>query len=94
MANLPRTGPESGAAIGQSGDSRFSRGQTRGGSESQQRPVVRCPSCSSDRLIPLTFGIVSIEDRSELEQRPVAKCAKCGQRTYISAKLHRALSQD
>jgi ribosomal protein L37AE/L43A len=44
--------------------------------ESHHRRLIRCPSCGSDRLIPLTFGIVSIEDRSELERRPVAKCAK------------------
>jgi DNA-directed RNA polymerase subunit RPC12/RpoP len=58
------------------------------------RGLVRCPACGSDRLIPLTFGTVTAEDRIDVERRPVAKCADCGERTYVSAKAHRELSPD
>jgi DNA-directed RNA polymerase subunit RPC12/RpoP len=54
--------------------------------------LLICPACGSDRLIPLTFGTVLADDRPDLERRPVAKCADCGERTYVSAKVHRALS--
>jgi DNA-directed RNA polymerase subunit RPC12/RpoP len=54
--------------------------------------MVLCPACGSDRLIPLTFGSVLGNDRTDLTRRPVAKCADCGERTYVTAKAHRALS--
>jgi DNA-directed RNA polymerase subunit RPC12/RpoP len=57
-------------------------------------PMIVCPACGSDRLIPLTFGSVLGNDRTDLPRRPVAKCADCGKRTYVTATAHRALSSD
>jgi DNA-directed RNA polymerase subunit RPC12/RpoP len=56
--------------------------------------VVRCPKCGSDRLIPLTFGAVLGTEDVDLQRRPVAKCAACGERTYVTAKVHRSLTRD
>jgi DNA-directed RNA polymerase subunit RPC12/RpoP len=58
------------------------------------RDLILCPACGSDRLIPLTFVTVLTDDRTDLPRRAVAKCATCGERTYITAKAHRALSAD
>lgn len=54
--------------------------------------MVLCPACGSDRLIPLTFGSVRGNDRIDLPRRPVAKCVDCGERSYVTAKAHQALS--
>jgi|HubBroStandDraft_4_1064222.scaffolds.fasta_scaffold81699_2 hypothetical protein len=56
--------------------------------------VVRCPKCGSDRLIPLTFGAVLRTEDVDLRARPVAKCAACGERTYVTAKVHRSLTRE
>jgi hypothetical protein len=45
-------------------------------------------------MIPLTFVTVQIEDRTKVPMRPVAKFASCGERTYVSIKAQRALSED
>ena len=58
------------------------------------RASVVCPTCGSDRLIPLTFVPALGTDRAELPKRPVAKCAACGERTYVSVRIHRSLSRD
>jgi hypothetical protein len=57
-------------------------------------PRIVCPTCGSDRLIPLTVVTVLTEDRIDLPRRPVAICAACGKRTYVSVNAQRALSPD
>jgi hypothetical protein len=58
------------------------------------RVVIFCLASGSDRLMPLTFGTMMIEERPDLDRRPVAKCTTCGERTYVTAEVHRALSRD
>lgn len=43
-------------------------------------PVIRCPSCGADRLIPLHSPAYRLEEKAEAIARPVAKCSACGHR--------------
>jgi hypothetical protein len=43
--------------------------------------MLVCANCASDRVIPLTFPTVLIEQLFlEASDRPVAKCVDCGYR--------------
>lgn len=64
--------------------SRFPRVPTNGSSGGTIRPLILCPKCGSDRLIPLTFTPALGEEWVDLPRRPVAKCANCGQRTFAT----------
>jgi hypothetical protein len=59
--------------------------------------LILCPACGSDRLIPLSFGPPWRNDRflgqPEADLRPVIKCIRCGERSYVSIKVHKALSE-
>jgi len=68
--------------------------QTPASSDDTILHLILCPACGSDPLIPLTFTSAQNEDKIDLPRRPVAKCLACGERTYVSAKAPRALSQD
>ena len=52
--------------------------------------MLACPNCGSDRLIPLTFTIATVNERDEPSRRPVAKCAACGNRIYALVKEQRS----
>jgi hypothetical protein len=61
-------------------------------------PVLVCSHCGSDRLIPLTFPPPWRAGRFlrqlEADSRPMIKCIRCGERTYVSVKIHRSLSEE
>jgi DNA-directed RNA polymerase subunit RPC12/RpoP len=47
-------------------------------------PVLRCPNCGADRLIPLTFPVFHGESgpKAGFFRHPLAKCAGCGERIF------------
>lgn len=59
--------------------------------------MVVCTHCGSDRVVPLSFPPPWREVRHlgqrEIGPQPVIKCIRCGERSYVSIKAFRALSQ-
>jgi DNA-directed RNA polymerase subunit RPC12/RpoP len=45
--------------------------------------MILCPTCGSDRLIPLSFAQEQSVPGAG-EKRPLVKCATCGQRIHAA----------
>jgi|GEM_PF-1639647 len=47
------------------------------------RPLILCPGCGADRLIPLSFPQDRCAAGPEVRvRRPMAKCCACGERLF------------